>query len=56
MDRKQRDVLKKAKLEHKASIKNNRTLFIDKRNELMKYLLQSPSPAWGSVKINLIKY
>ena len=49
-----REALMKAKAEHRESKKgNNRALYIEKRNQLVKHILKSNIPNWGSFKLSI---
>jgi len=46
----QKDILKEAKMNHKAALKN-KSLYKQKRDEILYAILQSPTPKWGAIRV-----
>jgi len=54
MHRLEREQLKQAKKSYKVAFKNKET-YINRRNMLIKCILDATLPRWGSLKISMVK-
>jgi hypothetical protein len=49
------DALKQAKLDHKYALRN-KTVYIAHRDNIVRQILNSETPKWGSFKLHLVKW
>ena len=50
-----KDELKQAKKEHKSALKN-KVIYTDRRDNMVRQILNSETPKWGSFKLHLIDW
>jgi hypothetical protein len=51
----QSDLLKQAKRQHKAALRN-KIVYNERRDNIVRQILNSETPNWGSLKIDLVRW